>query len=161
MNDRPQEALIALRRIQRKTEEAAKQLASKVGLTPSQLRVLQILNERGETSVGDISRLTQLKHATITTLIDKLEASQLVSRRRCNEDRRRVWLSLLPRGVETLHSAPDMLQDTFQSRFVDLPDWHQTLLVATLEHIASLLDAEALDAAPFLDIGDLDQRPPT
>ena len=43
-----------------------------VGLTPSQLLVMQILSERGEVSAGELSKMTQLKHATITTLVDKL-----------------------------------------------------------------------------------------
>ncbi|MEM6626387.1 MAG: MarR family transcriptional regulator [Pseudomonadota bacterium] len=159
MNSRSEDALIALRQIQRKTEQASKRLASTAHLTPSQLLVMQILSERGETSAGEISKLTQLKHATITSLVDKLVARGLMARRRSESDRRRVWLTLLPEGEKEITSAPDLLQDTFQSRFETLPDWHQSMLVSALERVAALLDAEDLEAAPILDIGALDERP--
>lgn len=159
MSERSEEALIALRQIQRRTEQASKKLAAQAGLTPSQLLVMQILAERGEISAGDVSNLTQLKHATITSLVDKLVARGLAARRRCEEDRRRVWLQLLPEGEAAITSAPDLLQETFQTRFQSLPDWHQSMLVSSLERIAALLDAEDLDAAPILDIGALDERP--
>lgn len=159
MSGRSEEALIALRQIQRRTELASKKLAGQVGLTPSQLLVMQILAERGEISAGEVSKLTQLKHATITSLVDKLVARGLMARRRCEEDRRRVWLTLLPEGQNAITSAPDLLQEIFQTRFETLPDWHQSMLVSSLERIAALLDAEQLDAAPILDIGALDERP--
>jgi DNA-binding MarR family transcriptional regulator len=129
------------------------------GLTPSQLLVMQILSERGEVSAGELSKMTQLKHATITTLVDKLVTRGLLSRRRCDEDRRRVWLTLLPDGQKAITAAPDLLQDTFETRFEKLPDWHQAMLVSSLERIAALLDAEDLEAAPILDVGALDERP--
>lgn len=152
---RSEDALIALRQIQRRTELASKRLASQAGLTPSQLLVMQILKERGETSAGDISQMTQLKHATITSLVDKLEARGMLSRRRCDEDRRKVWLALLHPGATAISDAPDLLQQTFTANFNKLPDWHQSMLVSALENVAVLLDAEDLDAAPILDVGDL------
>ena len=159
MTKRSEDALIALRQIQRRTEQASKRLAGMAGLTPSQLLVMQILSERGETSAGELSKLTQLKHATITSLADKLVARDLISRRRFDTDRRRVWLSLEDAGQDVIKSAPDLLQDTFETRFNTLPDWHQSMLVSALERVAALLDAEDLDAAPILDIGDLAEKP--
>ena len=159
MTDRSEDALIALRQIQRRTEQASKRLASTAGLTPSQLLVMQILSERGEISAGEVSKMTQLKHATITSLVDKLVARGLLARRRCDQDKRRVWLSVLPEGKAAITSAPDLLQDKFQTRFIKLPDWHQSMLVSALERVAALLDAEELDAAPILDVGALDEKP--
>ena len=159
MSKRSEDALIALRQIQRKTEGASRRLANTAGLTPSQLLVLQILSEQGETSAGEISQQTQLKHATITSLLDKLEKKGLVARRRCEEDRRFVWISILPAGETAIKTAPDLLQDTFAQRFDKLPDWHQSMLVSALERVAALLGAEDLDAAPVLDVGALDERP--
>lgn len=156
MSVRSEHALIALRQIQRKTEQASKKLAAQASLTPSQLLVMQILAERGEISAGEVSKLTQLKHATITSLVDKLVARGLAKRRRCEVDRRRVWLTILPEGQNAITSAPDLLQETFQTRFETLPDWHQAMLVSSLERVAALLDAEDLEAAPILDVGALD-----
>ena len=159
MAKRSDDALIALRQIQRRTEQASKKLAAQVGLTPSQLLVMQILKERGETSAGEIAGLTQLKHATITTLVDKLEGRKMVVRRKSEGDRRKVWLTLTPDGDAAITAAPNLLQDTFQMRFDRIEDWEQSMLVAALERVASFLDAEELDAAPILDIGALDEKP--
>lgn len=159
MAKRSDDALIALRQIQRRTEQASKKLAAQVGLTPSQLFVMQILKERGETSAGEVAGLTQLKHATITTLVDKLENRNMVVRHKSEGDRRKVWLTLTSDGDAAITAAPNLLQDTFQIRFDTMEDWEQSMLVAALERVASLLDAEELDAAPILDIGALDEKP--
>ena len=159
MTIRSEDALIALRQIQRKTELAAKRLAQTAGLTPSQLVVMQILKDRGETTAGELSRLTQLKHATITSLTDKLVARGYVTRRKVESDKRKVWLDLTPAGETGLAAAPDLLQEVFEVRFNALPDWQQSMLVAVLERVSALLDAEDLDAAPVLDIGALDEKP--
>lgn len=156
MSKRSEDALIALRRIQRVTELSSKRLARTAGLNPSQLSVLRILTEYPEVSAGYLAGATQLKHATITSLIDKLEARGFISRRKCDEDKRRVWLRLLPAGKAALAAAPDPLHETFSSRFDALPDWQQAMLIASLERVTSLLDAENLEAAPVLDIGELD-----
>ena len=159
MTIRSEDALIALRQIQRKTELAARRLAQMAGLTPSQLVVMQILKDRGETSAGELSRLTQLKHATITSLTDKLVARGYVTRRKVESDKRKVWLDLTAAGETGLAAAPDLLQEVFEARFNALPDWQQSMLVAVLERVSALLDAEDLDAAPVLDIGALDEKP--
>jgi DNA-binding MarR family transcriptional regulator len=159
LSKRSEDALIALRRIQRVTELASKRLARTAGLTPSQLSVLRILTEYPEVSAGYLAEATQLKHATITSLIDKLETRGFISRRKCDEDKRRVWLHLLPEGKAALAAAPDPLHETFSERFDALPDWQQSMLISALEQVTTLLDAENLEAAPVLDIGDLDQHP--
>lgn len=141
------------------TEMASKRLALTAGLTPSQLSVLRLLSEAGEVSAGWLAEATQLKHATITSLVDKLEARGLISRRRCGEDRRRVWLRLLPAGQAALEEAPDPLHKIFSERFDALPDWQQSMLISALERVTSLLDAENLEAAPVLDVGKLDESP--
>ena len=159
MSKRSEDALIALRKIQQVTELSSKRLARTVGLTPSQLSVLRILTEYPEVSAGYLAEATQLKHATITSLIDKLEARGFISRRKCDEDKRRVWLRLLPAGQNALADAPDPLHEVFSNRFDALPDWQQAMLVTVLEQVTTLLDAENLEAAPVLDIGNLNESP--
>lgn len=159
MLSRSNEALIALRQVQRKTEQASRRLASIVGLTPSQLKVMQLLSEHGELSAGTLSNLTQLRHATLTSLADKLEAKGYIRRHRSAEDKRKVLLNLTPPGLSALTEAPDMLHDLFEQRFSDLPDWHQAMIVSALERVSALLDAEDIDAGPVLDIGEINETP--
>ncbi len=156
MSIRSEDALIALRKIQRVTEMGSRRLAVTAGMTPSQMSVLRLLSESGEVSAGKVAEATHLKHATLTSLADKLEARGYISRRRCEEDRRRVWIQLLPAGKAALRSSPDPLHKMFSDRFDDLPDWQQSMLVSALETVTTLLNAENLEAASFLDIGELD-----
>lgn len=153
MTAKSNDALIALRKIQQRTDQASKRLAQTVGLTPSQLMVLQYLQDRGDISAGEIATLTHLKHATITALVDKLVERGYVSRRKGLEDKRKVWLTLEAAGEAAIRSAPNLLQETFSDRFQALPSWQQTMLIAALEHVATLLDAEDIDAAPVLHTG--------
>lgn len=158
MTVRANDALIALRKIQQRTDQASKRLAQTVGLTPSQLTVLQYLQDRGETSAGDMSTLTHLKHATITALIDKMVEREFVSRVKYDGDRRRVWLKLEPKGEQAIQSAPNLLQETFKTRFEKLPDFQQAMLIAALEQVASILDAENIEAAPVLHTGAINEK---
>ncbi|MAP96279.1 MAG: MarR family transcriptional regulator [Ponticaulis sp.] len=157
MSERSHDALIALRQIQRKVEQYARTLARTEGLTPSQLKVLQLLTEYPEISVGWISEQTRLKSATITTLIDKLVERGMVSRRRCDTDRRRVWIRMEPSGRTALEKAPDLLQAIFEQRFEQLPDYQQAMLVSSLELVVNMLEAGNIDAAPVLEFGALDE----
>ncbi|GGX70696.1 hypothetical protein GCM10011309_21060 [Litorimonas cladophorae] len=161
MTTRVNDALIALRKIQQRTDQASKILAQTVGLTPSQLNVLLHLQDRGETSAGEIATLTHLKHATITALVDKMVERGFVSRRKSDEDRRKVWVKLEPEGEAAILSAPNLLQETFRTRFEKIPSWQQAMLVAALEQVASIIDAENIEAAPVLHSGAINEKLPT
>ena len=155
MDDPAELALIALRRILKATDANVKALARETGLTASQLLVLQVLKSRGETLTGDLARAVDLKQATVSIIVDKLQNMGLVERRRGESDRRRVWVRITDAGATSVKGAPDLLQETFRSRFRHLADWEQASLVAALLRIVSLLDAERIDASPLLAVGDV------
>lgn len=157
MQNRSNTALIALRRILRVTELNARQLAHQSELTASQLLVMQHLEEAGKALPSAIARTVDLKQATVTVLVKKLENTGLVSRRRDTEDRRRIWIELTDAGKAVLERSPDLLQNRFERSFATLEDWEQALVVATLEKVAAMLDAQEIEAAPVLDVGDLDR----
>ncbi|MEQ9609660.1 MAG: MarR family transcriptional regulator [Kiloniellaceae bacterium] len=158
MQQRSQQALSAMRQILRATENYARKLARDTGLTASQLLLLQVLAEHGETTAGQIAAHMGITQATTTSLLHKLEARGLVHRQRGDSDRRQVWLSLTEEGREKLAAAPDGLQEKFRDRFENLASWEQAMLIAGLERVAALLDAETIDAAPVLDVGAIDRE---
>lgn len=63
------------------------------GITIGQLRTLRQL-EGGALIAGDLAERVGLHPASLTRTLDKLEESGWVERTPCNEDRRRVWVSL-------------------------------------------------------------------
>jgi DNA-binding MarR family transcriptional regulator len=153
--------LIALRRILRATEDYSRSLAQASGLTPVQMRVLVLIARSvpGQMTPGVLAGQMRVAQATVSALIDRLQAKGLVQRARSENDRRHTILSLTPAGHALADRAPDPLQDQFVSRFESLQDWEQAMLVASLERIAHMLNAAEIDAAPVLDAGDLRRFP--
>ncbi len=80
------------------------------GLTPSQYNVLRILRGEGKPlpSLEIGSRMIQLVPA-MTGLIDRLEKQGLVNRRRCEEDRRVVFVEITPAAKKLLKRMDDPL----------------------------------------------------
>ena len=144
------EVLRSLRRIIRATDIHSRQLGKRTGLTTPQLVVLRAIDEVGAPTVSDIARSVSLSQATVTNILNRLEGQELVRRERSEVDRRRVMVALTKSGSKLLESAPEPLQDRFAVQFESLQSWEQHQLVASLERIAEMMDAEELDAAPLL-----------
>jgi DNA-binding MarR family transcriptional regulator len=157
MEQRLTSALIAIRRIVRAAEFAARDLSRTAGLTASQMVVMQFIAREGELGAGAIADAARLSQATVTALLDRLEERGLVARRRSVEDRRRVVVALTEAGRHTLSTTPDVLQNRFAARFDRLQDWEQAAIVSALERVAFLLNADGIDASPILDVGSLDR----
>lgn len=152
-------ALISLRRILKAVEAQSRALARDTSLTPSQLVVLKELAERGGAQPGELARAAGLKQATISILLDKLQARGLVLRSRGDADRRTVRVQITPEGRQMLSAAPDLLQAEFGARFAHLPDWEQAYINAALTRLVSLLGAADIDASPILDVGPVTDLP--
>ncbi len=157
MTDRSNTALVALRRILRVTELNSRKLAQESELTTSQLLVLQHVSQQGRALPSEVAKAVALKQATVTVVVNKLEHAGLVTRSRDTHDRRRVWIELTDAGAAALESSPDLLQHRFVQGFENLEDWEQSMIIAALERVSALLDAGQVDAAPVLDVGDLDR----
>lgn len=154
-NSRMDDSLIALRRILRATELYARDLAYAVGLTPAQLRVLQIVDERDSITPKSLANQMGVSQATVSALVDKLVAQRLVERVPSEHDRRQINVTVTTEGRARLENAPDALQQRYVRAFLDLADWEQAQLVATLERVADMLDARGLDASPVLTTGEI------
>jgi len=68
------------------------------GLTSGQLHVLEILREREPMKPSDFLPLLETTPAAVTTLLDRMERSGLVERRRDEQDRRIVWVYMTELG---------------------------------------------------------------
>lgn len=155
--DNIEKVLITLRRIIRAADLHSKYLVKTAGLTAPQLLLLQAIRERGDVIIGELAKEINLSQATVTTILDRLEKRELVYRVRSQQDKRKVNAYLTDAGREMLDSAPTPLQAHFIERFRSLPDWEQSMILSALQRVAHMMDAEHLDASPFLDVGDLDR----
>lgn len=153
--DKTDESLIALRRILRATELFSRELASAAGLTPAQLRVLQIVVEHGSRTPKQLANQMGVSQATVTVLIDKLVAREMVRRAPSETDRRQTNVIATEAGIAATESVPDALQQRYVRAFESLADWEQAQLVASLQRVAAMLDAAEIDASPVLTTGDI------
>jgi len=147
------EALISIRRILRATELHGKALRVATGLKTSQLMVLQALEDSGELTVGEITQQVHMAQASVTMIVVKLEEMGLVNRTKGTTDKRKVFVGLTDAGHHILDQAPEALHQRFATQFEPLEEWEKTMLVASLQRVAAMLDAEDLDASPILQIG--------
>ncbi|SFU02268.1 MarR family winged helix-turn-helix transcriptional regulator [Sedimentitalea nanhaiensis] len=153
--DRIDGSLIALRRIIRATELFGRKLAQAAGLTAVQFRVLQVVAESGHCTSTAISQRMRVSQATVTSLVDKLVKSGMVVREKSEADRRQTNIVITDQGRKTIEDAPDPLQQRYVRKFAALEDWEQAMILASLERVATMMDAEDIDASPVLDAGDI------
>ncbi|APD86141.1 MarR family transcriptional regulator CosR [Alteromonas gracilis] len=153
-----EELLVALRRVIRAVDLRSKQLSKHVGLTGPQLLVMQNIEERPGIMVREIAENINLSPATITNILDRLESRDLATRIRSTQDKRKVGVYLTERGKVAVVDAPRPLQEHFVERFSQLKEWEQSQMVATVQRIASMMDAEDIDASPFLELGSISEK---
>lgn len=151
--DNCDDMLIAIRRVVRAIDLHSRSLISSHGLTGPQALILKEINKAREISAGDIARRVTLSQATVTDIINRLEKRGLVKKVRCPGDRRKLSISATPAAQQLLLKSPPLLQERFVARFKNLHDWEQTQLLSSLQRIASMMDAEDIDAAPVLSSG--------
>ncbi|HEY8526764.1 MAG TPA: MarR family transcriptional regulator [Acidimicrobiales bacterium] len=74
-------------------------VADRIGINPTDHKVMSILERHGPLSAGEIARRTGLASASITALLDRLERRGFVRRRADAADRRRVIVEAAPDGI--------------------------------------------------------------
>lgn len=158
--DRHTDVLISLRRIIRAIDMRSRHLMQQAGLTGPQLLVLQALARHKRMSAGDLAREVNLSQGTMTSILDRLEKRHLILRLRSESDRRKVHVTLTADGETQLATAPTLLQERFIERFHKLKDWEQSQILASLQRLAEMMDAQDIDAAPVLDIREELSTPP-
>jgi DNA-binding MarR family transcriptional regulator len=143
----------AIRRIIQAVELNSRRLVEEIGLTGPQLAVLREAARRGPLPVGALARGVHLSQPTVTGVLNRLEKRGLVQRVRRVDDRRAVNVNVTEAGQVLAGSAPSLLQDSFHRKLGDLQPWEQTMILAILQRIAGMMDAETLDASPLLVTG--------
>ena len=75
-----------------------KPLLDKLGLTYPQYLVMMVLWERDGVPVKDIGEKLLLDSGTLTPLLKRMEAADLLERTRSTQDERQVLIALTPKG---------------------------------------------------------------
>src|SRR5690606_11165119 len=108
-------------------------------------------------TIKELADAMSLSQATVTSIMDRLENRHLILRVRSQTDKRKIHPQLTADGNALLDNAPTLLQDDFVRKFKQLHDWEQHMIIASIQRVAEMMDADGIDASPFLDIGSLDR----
>jgi MarR family transcriptional regulator, 2-MHQ and catechol-resistance regulon repressor len=102
------------------------------GLTPAQFDVIATLGNLNGMSMGDLGDRTLITKGTLTGVIDRLEAKQLVSREVPADNRRCVMVKLTPAGQK-------LFEEIFPLHIAHLKTCFEKLEPSELELLMVLL----------------------
>jgi DNA-binding MarR family transcriptional regulator len=148
-----QQVIAALRRIVRAIDLHSRYLMDHFGLTGPQLLALQEAARLGPVPVGALARDVHVSHPTMSGIVDRLERRGLIARVRDRRDRRRISVTVTDEGQTVLDQAPSPLQERFRRELGKLQQWEQTMILSSLQRMATMMDAEELAASPVLTTG--------
>ena len=145
--------LRSIRRIIRAIELDSKKLTSHYQITGPQLRCLAQLEAHGRQNTVGLARALHLSASTVVGILDRLEGKSWIERKRDPVDRRVTWSKISPAGRALLLAAPSPLQETLSRGLETLSVLERTSIALSLERLVGLIEAEDIDAAPFLETG--------
>ena len=116
-----------------------------LGLTYPQYLVMVLLWEEGTCSVGGIGQRLSLDSSTLSPLLKRLQAMDLVTRTRATDDERLMLVGLTERGAQLQEDAAQVTVDMCAATGISVA--HQLELVATLRELTVQLDASTTQAA--------------
>jgi DNA-binding MarR family transcriptional regulator len=89
-------------------------VAQKFKLSRTDMRCLDILGRLGPMTAGRLAEESRLSTGAVTFLLDRLEEAGMVKRRRDTDDRRRVWVELVPAAQKRLQHAQQPIVEEMQ-----------------------------------------------
>lgn len=128
--------------LQTESRRLAKEQSARHGITATQLNVLKLLLTVGDLSLSELSKQMAATNSTVTGIIDRMVAANLVSREQSAEDRR-VWrIRLTPDGRAIAKKVEVAPWELLQKALVALPPAELGQLIATLDKIVDHIEAE-------------------
>ena len=116
-----QEAFLNLARTSEALSSEFDRLFKEHGLSGPQYNALRILRGHAEPmQVYEIAELMITPQTDITRLVDRLEQAGFVSRARCGEDRRVVWVTLTAVGKSVLKKLDRPVKELHERQFQHL-----------------------------------------
>jgi DNA-binding MarR family transcriptional regulator len=117
-------------------------------LTHVQIRALATLGREQEMTAGQLARSADLNPATVTAMLDQLEALKVVERHRSTEDRRVCNVSLTPEGWRILERKRAYWYSLWDEHFAEFSDHDLEAAAAVIHEIAVMYEALAARIDP-------------
>lgn len=118
-------------------------------LTFAQIRALAALGREREMTAGQLARSADLNPATVTAMLDHLEAAGIVERHRSTSDRRVCNVSLTDDGWELLEHKLAGWQQRWEDKLAGVSDADLQTAARVVAQVTDLYDeiCQRLDAA--------------
>lgn len=124
-----------LARVQGIYQQQMEKALKKVGTDIPTWRVLFILKVHGKSSLSEISTHAIIKLPTLTRIMTRMKAENLVETSTHAEDGRVTEVELTPEGLDLVHRIQEATARLFARSYADLSDAQITRLNATLSQI--------------------------
>jgi DNA-binding MarR family transcriptional regulator len=109
-------------------------------LTRSQLRALVVLEKADEVTAGDLAKSADLNPASVTAMLDQLETSGIVARRRSVADRRMCMVSLTEKGRAIVDDERARWHALWEEHLGDQSETELTAALQVMRTMTQLLD---------------------
>lgn len=117
-------------------------------LSFAQVRALAALGRAREMTAGQLARAADLNPASVTAMLDHLEAAGIVRRHRSDQDRRVCQVSLTPQGEDLLGRKLSAWQARWRKQLAHFDHAEIATAARVVAEIAELFDTIASDPGP-------------
>ncbi|HEX6023307.1 MAG TPA: MarR family transcriptional regulator [Solirubrobacter sp.] len=110
-------------------------------LSIMQVRALFQLARDEEVTAGELAKRAELSPASMTAMLDQLEESGIVRRRRSESDRRQVIVTLTDRGRELLAERRKAWEERWNAELADCSEDELRASIKVMRAIAAMLES--------------------
>ncbi len=118
-------------------------VAAELGLIPTDLHCLHVLQQRGPETSGTLGECVGLSAGAATRMIDRLESAGFVVRERGGADRRRVTVSATAEGLQRAGASYGGLTERTRADLADFTAEERQVIVRFVETSLRSVEAEA------------------
>ena len=102
--------------------------AAKLGLTPGQPKILEFLTNNGESDQKTLAAECEIEQATAGGILLRMEQAGLIERKHREGNRRSLYVSLTPRGVEMARKMDEAVREVDRLAASLLSDGEEEML---------------------------------
>ncbi|SHI11890.1 MarR family winged helix-turn-helix transcriptional regulator [Sporanaerobacter acetigenes] len=124
-----------LRKVDYIIRKKGREILNDFNITVPQFTALQILIGEGDLTIGELSQKMTLACSTITDLIDRMEKSGLVVRKKDEKDKRVVRVEVQPIGYEIVQKVLDKRRAYLDGKLKGFKDEDKKFLKEALESL--------------------------
>jgi DNA-binding MarR family transcriptional regulator len=129
-------------------ERNSRSMEESLGLTAQQRMVIRLIGHTDEIFAGPLAEILRVDPGTLSAAIKRLEKRGLVKRRADTEDRRRVRLTLSPKGKSLDRPADGTIEGAVSKALADIPSAKVKVAREVLAALVAQLESQLGEEEP-------------